>query len=391
MLQDGPGSRWRWPVFAAVLAGLSLLAYLVVILAIVHPTLVDLRVYRSEGNALLDGIDLYGPLADVHGVNTYPPFAALVFVPAALAPLGVVEVASVVGNVVLLGVVSWLSVRLARGSAAGGATVAVVATCVLAAFAIWSEPVTTTFLYGQVNLALLALVLWDATRPPDSRLRGIGIGLAAGIKVTPGIFIVYLLLTGRVRAAVTAGLTFLGTVGLTALFAADATWTYWTHKLFDFSRIGRLENSVNQSVRGWLVRMHHSRDTPSAEMLLVLAVLITGLAVAVFAYRRLGEAWGLPAAAVTGLLVSPISWSHHWVWCVPILALLWFQARVWVIPTLLAFWSYVVWLVPHGNAVELDLTRFEIAWSGVYTVFGLGFLALAAVRARAATPTRADA
>jgi hypothetical protein len=67
---------------------------------------------------------------------------------------------------------------------------------------------------------------------------------------------------------------------------------------------------------------------------------------------------------------------------------LWFQARVWVIPTLVVFWTYVVWLVPYGNAVELDLTTFEVAWSGVYTVFGLGFLALAAVRARAAMPSR---
>ena len=82
------------------------------------------------------------------------------------------------------------------------------------------------------------------------------------------------------------------------------------------------------------------------------------------AYRRLGDAWGLPAAAVTGLLVSPISWSHHWVWCVPILALLWCQARVWVIPTLFVFWSYAVWLVPHGDSVELDLDRLEVARSG---------------------------
>jgi alpha-1,2-mannosyltransferase len=176
------------------------------------------------------------------------------------------------------------------------------------------------------------------------------------------------------------------TIGVTALVSADATWGYWTHHLFDFSRMGRLENAANQSVRGWLVRLHHSRDTPSVEMLLVLAVLVVGLAVAVLAHRRLGDAWGLPAAALTGLLVSPISWSHHWVWCIPILAVLWWQARAWVIPTLFVFWTYAVWLVPHGDSVELDLNRLQVAWSGAYAIFAIGFLVLTAARTRASSP-----
>jgi alpha-1,2-mannosyltransferase len=364
----------RTPVLA--LACLSVLVWLVVVVALVDPTFVDVRVYRAEGRALLDGADLYGPLPGITSVNTYPPFAALLFVPAALAPLGFVKVASVVLNLGLLVLVSWLSMRLAGGRT----TVAAVAA--LAAVAIWSEPVMTSFSYGQINLALLALVLWDATLPAESRLRGVGIGLAAAIKVTPALLIVYLVLTGRFRAAATAVGTVVATMAVMLLVDADSTWTYWTHQLFDFSRIGRLENAANQSVRGWLVRAHHTRDTPPVEMLLVLAVLIVGLAVAVLAYHRLGEAWGLLATAVTGLLVSPISWSHHWVWCVPILALLWCQARVWVIPTLVVFWSYVVWLVPHGDSVELDLSPLQVASSGWYAIFAVGFLVLTAVRAR---------
>ena len=95
---------------------------------------------------------------------------------------------------------------------------------------------------------------------------------------------------------------------------------------------------------------------------------------------------GAPLAAVTGLLVSPISWSHHWVWCVPILALLWCQARVWVVPTLLVFWSYAVWLVPHGDGVELSLDGFDVARSAPYVVLGLGFLVLSAVASARAAP-----
>ena len=376
--------RTQVPVRTVVLSCVSVLVWLVVMLVLVHPALMDVRVYRAEGRALLDGLDLYGPLDGVHGVNTYPPFAALVFVPAALAPVGFVEIASVVVNLLLLVVVCWQSVSLAGGRTSL-ATVGV-----LAAVALWSEPVTTSLLYGQINLALLALVLWDVNLPADSRWRGVGIGLAAGIKVTPGLLIVYLLLTGRVRAAVTAGGTVLLTIGVTALVNADATWGYWTDHLFDFGRMGRLENAANQSVRGWLVRVHHTRDTPPAEVLLVVAVLVAGLAVAVLAHRRLGDAWGLPAAALTGLLVSPISWSHHWVWCVPVLAVLWVQARVWVIPTLFVFWTYVVWLVPHGHSVELHLNRLQVAWSGAYAIFAVGFLVLAAVTS-ARAPTFAAA
>ena len=378
--------RTQSPARALALAGLSLIAWLVAMVALVHPSLVDVRVYRAEGAALLDGLDLYGPLAGVHGVNTYPPFATLLFVPAALLPVGLVEAASVVLNLGLLVVVCWLSIRLAGGRSS------VAAVGVLAAVALWSEPVTTSLSYGQINLALLALVLWDANLPADSRLRGVGIGLAAGIKVTPGLLIVYLVLTGRLRAAVTASATVLVTIGVTMLVDPDAAWTYWTHQLFDLGRIGRLENSANQSIRGWLVRAHHTRDIPAPELLLVLAVLVAGMACSVLAYRRLGEAWGLTAAATTGLLVSPISWSHHWVWCVPILALLWVRARVWVIPIFVVFWSYAVWMVPHGHSAELHLSSVEVARSAPYVVLGLGFLAVTAVAsARASSLTVAAA
>lgn len=34
---------------------------------------------------------------------------------------------------------------------------------------------------------------------------------------------------------------------------------------------------------------------------------------------RTGDFWGVQVTALVSLLVSPISWSHHWVWCVPLL------------------------------------------------------------------------
>lgn len=372
--------RLRSPAGALLLAGLSFAGYLVVALTLDMLTFVDLRVYRAEGSALLHGLDLYGPLEGVHGLTTYPPFAALLFVPTAFVPIAPLEVLSVLANLGLLLVVSCQSVRLVRGGGPGTFS----AGCVLAAIALWIEPVTTTLLYGQVNLLLLALVLADFTLPEHSRFRGVGVGLAAAIKVTPAFLIVYLVLTGRFRAAGTAAATLLATIGLTALVDPGATWSYWTRHLFDLGRAGRLENSVNQSVRGWLVRVDHTRDTPPAQLLVVLVVLVAGLACAVLAHRCLGDSWGLLAAAVTGLLVSPISWSHHWVYCIPVLALLWSEARAFLIPALLVFWSHAVWLVPHGGSAELQLTGPEVARSGWYVVAGLGFLALTAWRVHAA-------
>ena len=373
-----PAGRDLRTARAVAVVGLSVVVWSLVQVLVVRPPLTDLWVYRAEGAALLAGDDLYGPLAGVHGVSTYPPFAALLFVPAALVPTTVLAAASVLGNLALLLVVSWQSVRLAGCGRAGTAPAA----CVLSAVALWSEPVLMSLSYGQVNLLVLALVLWDLNQRPGSALRGAGIGIAASIKVTPGIFIVYLLLTGRVRAAATAAGTFVAAAAVSALVDGGATWRYWTRHLFDLDRVGRLENSANQSVRGWLVRAHHTRDALPSEALLVLAVLVVGLVCAVLAERRLGDRWGGLAAGVTGLLVSPVSWSHHWVFCVPVVALLWFQARAWVVPALAVFWSYAVWAVPHGHSVELALDGWQVALSGPYVVLGLGFLALTASRAR---------
>lgn len=354
---------------------LSLLALAVVEL-LTSAGYTDLHVYRAEGVALRDGLDLYGPLPGVHGLTTYPPFAAIVFVPTTLLPIGLLELLALAANLALALVVSWQSVRRVRGGRPG----AFAAACVLAAVVVWTEPVTASINYGQVNLALLALVLWDFNLPDDSRLRGVGVGLAAGLKVTSGLLIVYLVLTGRFRAAGTAVATFLASVGIAALVAPGATWSYWTGHLFDLERAGRLENSLNQSVRGWLVRAEHTRDTGTLEQVLVALVLVAGLACAVLAYRRLGDSWGLPAAAITGLLISPITWSHHWVWCIPVVALLWYEARPFVVPALLVFGSYAVWAVPHGGEVELSLTGLQVASSGWYVVLGLTFLALTTAR-----------
>ncbi|HET9422596.1 MAG TPA: glycosyltransferase 87 family protein [Nocardioides sp.] len=364
--------RRAWLVLAV-----SSALYLLYVL-VWHPAgFSDVSVYRAEAEALRDGPDLYGPLPGVHGLGTYPPFAAAVFTPLLLVPGDVAGLLSLPVNLALLVVASYLSLR--RLSAPVDLRVAVP---LLAAVALWCEPVMSSNGFGQINLLILCLVLWDFSLPEDSRWRGVGIGLAAALKVTPGIFIVYLLVTRRFRAALGAVVTLLVTMVVSAVLAPSSTWAYWTHHVFDPARVGRLENSLNQTVRGWIVRATHTLDTGALGTVATVVVAVAGLAAAAYCCRRLGDTWGLLVAALTGLLMSPISWSHHWVWCVPLLALAWYEARALLLPTLLVFWTHVVRLVPHGDHIELDLGTGWIALSGWYVVYAAAFMVGAVVAAR---------
>lgn len=356
-------------------------AYFVVHRTVVAPpTLSDLIVYRTEGMVLRNGGDLYALLPGYPGYGTYPPFAAICFLPLTIVPIALVKIGSFLVNGAALWWCSLTACRLATNDRQLSRRVALVLTAV----ALWCEPVYMTLGYGQINLILLALVLWDFSRPPGARSTGIGVGVAAGLKVTALVFVGYLLLTRRFAFAGRAVATFAATLLVSFVVDRSATWNYWTKYLFDSHRVGRLENAVNQTVRGMLVRIDHSIHTSPAQLSLVLVVAVLGLACAVGAYRFLGELWGLCACAITGLLVSPISWSHHWVWCVPIAALLWFRARPWVVPTVLVFCSWAVWYIPHKNHLELHLTPLQIAVSGWYVYFGLVFLTLTGYRVREA-------
>lgn len=365
--------RNRPALWAGIAFAVSLIAYLIA-RTLAAPSSIDLAVYRVEGAAIRNGLDLYGNLHTPKGLDaTYPPFAAILFVPFSYLAFVVVETIGVLANLALLLLVCDQAMRLA-GMRPEHRYPAMLA---LAAAGLWAEPVWTTLRYGQINLVLLALIQWDFLRPSSARTRGLGIGIATGIKITPGIFIVYLLLTRRFRMAFTAAVTCALTVGLSAAVVPSATWRFWTSLLWDSSRVGRLEDAANQSVRGVLARLYHGRTIPIAWNLLVLAVLVAGLACAVVAHRRLGDGWAVPVVGVTATLVAPIAWTHHWIWCLPIAAVLWTQRRAWL-PIVIVFWSFAVWAVPHVAPAERHFALWQTALSGWYVLFGLVFLSLAA-------------
>ncbi len=337
----------------------------------------DLQVYRAEGSVIRHGGDLYARIQAYNVDATYPPFAAACFVVLTLFSIPVVQVAVFALNLVLVAYVVRRSVELARVPQANRRAVTILACAV----ALWAEPVFTTFGYGQINLVILSLILRDFRPGNGVRLRGIGVGIATSLKVTPGIFVIYLLCTRRFRQAFVAIAAFLGCMAVSLLVDPTATWRFWTKYLFESSRVGRLENAVNQSIRGLATRITHSvAQTPTAAAITAL-VAVAGIAIAVWAYRTLGEGWGICAAAVTGFLVSPIAWSHHWVWCIPLVLVAWQRSRALGIAGLLIFTSFAVWYIPHTDHRELHLSVLQIAASGWYVYFGVAFLAVAGVLA----------
>jgi alpha-1,2-mannosyltransferase len=313
--------------FAWVGAGIALFTVSVLLyrgIFVANPSMwthSDEWVYRAGGLlARQHPADLYRQLVGAPGAEklafAYPPFAALVFAAASPLSFGVWQTGLVAADLILLLVISYASVRLCglRGLRAAGLAM------VVAAAAVWLEPVYMTMFFGQINLVVLALILADLSLPKSSPLKGIGIGVAAGLKLTPLIFIPYLLATRRVRAGVTGLVSFAATVGIGFAALPAASGYYWDGTFAEHGGAVRLQN---QSLNGIVQRLLH--DAPATHGLwIAIAALaaVAGLATAAWASRRGLELLGIVLCGVTGLLISPISWTHHWVWVVPALALM---------------------------------------------------------------------
>lgn len=306
--------RRPWPVLIVVVAAVAVGVFLVTV-----PTFrefFDLGVYRGAVRSwLLDGDELYDFLyqGTEYGF-TYPPFAALVFSPLALTSWPVAVALSVVLNtaaVVLL--LRWFLVPVVRRHHRPMWLVGSLAFLAVLVF----EPARDTFSFGQVNLALLVLV-WADQRAlaTGRRWAGVGIGLAAAIKLTPAVFIGYLLITRRYRAAATATGTAAGATLLAAAVAPETSQRFWLGALWDTGRVGHLEYVSNQSLRGVAARL----DLPSTWWLAAVAVV---LAFWFLRVRRTPDlAAGFAATGVVACLISPVTWVHHLVWLLPPLFLL---------------------------------------------------------------------
>ena len=253
---------------------------------------------------------------------TYPPFAVVVMLPMELVSWHAAVALSIVLNTaasVLL--LFWLVDPVVRRRGWPRWYALGLAACLFAGL----EPVRDTFSFGQVNLLLMILVYadhWLLSRGRQSkawgRWAGVGIGLATAIKLTPAVFIGYLLLTRRYRAAAVAAATAAGATLLAALIMPGASQVYWTDALWDTGRIGSLAYVSNQSLRGAVSRL----DATGGGLFWGLVVLAV-LAVWAYRVRRSSDVTlGFALTGVVACLVSPVTWVHHLVWLVPALVLL---------------------------------------------------------------------
>lgn len=321
--ERGPAPPWsaRRKAAAAVFAlGMSLVAYayLAYFQRGIPWRFVDLDVYHDAG------VKLRQAPSQVYTRDfgsrklpfLYPPFAAYLFRWAAAGGVQVLAWGMTLLSIACLGVIAWLAAGLA-GHRKRTRRIALTAT--VAAMAIWTEPVQHNLFVGQVNLVLVTLVITDFALPAGHWARGVGIGLAAGIKLTPGIFVLYLLITGRVRAACTAVAVFAGTVGAGWLLMPGASERFWTQGSLSGARLGPdyLASPYNQSLLAAAVRLVGNVSVARALwMIASVVVLVAGFAAARVFARHGRDLTGVLVVALVSLLVSPIAWTHHWVWLV---------------------------------------------------------------------------
>ena len=341
----------------------------------------DLSIYTAGGAAVRHGVPLY-QLRFAFGLRfTYPPFAALLFVPLGWVPVTAGRVLASAATVLALPVTSYLALRMPPMPSLVRRDRAAQLALAFSAAAIWLEPERTNLKYGQINVLLTLLVLVDLVRIERGGAGGALIGIAAGIKLTPAIFAVYLLATRRYRAAAVAAAAF-------ALVPGDAA-QYWNLSFLDPAHVGRIQNVANQSLLGALARVLHTLSVGSVWLPVAAAVGVAGIALAARAGRAGQAAQAFALCAVTSLLVSPISWSHHWVLAVPALLIAVVAARrsaaglAAVAVVAVAGWAAIIWRVPiaSGHYAELNLTPVQLVAADAYVLAGLGVLAIAASQA----------
>ncbi|GIF21024.1 alpha-1,2-mannosyltransferase [Actinoplanes tereljensis] len=247
---------------------------------------------------------------------TYPPFAGLVMSPMSVLPFGAVVVTAVIATVLTTALLMyWLAGPLIARMGQPRWFALGVAICLALSF----EPVRETITFGQVNTLLLTLVAGDMLFgvAKGRRWAGVGIGLATAIKLTPGIFIVYLLVTRRWRDAATAAGTAAGATLVAGAVFPDETREFWTSALWDTNRVGVLSFLSNQSERGFLARLPIDRVESKVWLACVLLTL------AFWAWRivraREDVIGGLALTGIVGCLISPVTWIHHCVWLIPAL------------------------------------------------------------------------
>lgn len=295
---------------------------------------IDIDVYRMGGRAWLDGTELYNDAtvfqtqAGLDLPFTYPPLAAAAFSPFAVLSLPAASAAITLTTLVLLIVSTHIvltrlrvwehsSLRTPAWARRGWLAAALVAPAVT-----FVEPIRANFEFGQINVVLMTLVIADCVPRRTPWPRGLLLGLAIAVKLTPAVFLLYFLLRRDVRALLVTTASALAATLLGFALAWRDSWVYWTETLRDTDRIGSATLNTNQNISGMLARLGAGEEARFA-LWVLLCFAVLGLTVwAVLRLLRAGAesdeaVLAVICVAMFGLVVSPVSWSHHWVWVLP--------------------------------------------------------------------------
>ncbi|HEV2778235.1 MAG TPA: glycosyltransferase 87 family protein [Actinophytocola sp.] len=351
----------------------------------------DFDVQRMAAAAALHGDALYHAPEPRTGLfYTHTPFAALLFIPFALVPATLAGIAWYAVEALFLELAVWIMlgvVGVRRAGRRAGLTLGITLGALLL------DPIDYDLRLGQPHLMLMVLVLADFVYGAGRRWHGVGIGLAAGVKLVPLIFILYLLLTRRIRAAITAAGTFLLTVAVGfAFLPGDSVEYFGRGTALNLPRIGLPQLPFDQSLRGVLARLGLT-GSPVSPVWLVTALLVVaaGLLIAVRLYQAGERTWAVLACGLTSVLVSPVSWEHYWVWVLPIMIMLGAQAvrhrsvfpAVLVVLLAAAFGPrWLHWFAPVDAAIELRLNPLQQLAAAVFPLAGLILLLVLAITVR---------
>jgi alpha-1,2-mannosyltransferase len=353
------------------------------------PYRIDLDVYRIGGSVWLRHGDLYGVLPSTSsGARlpfSYPPIAAVLLSPFSLMPMAVAGAILTLSSIALTALVLRVFLRSVAGPRAGSWwTIAW-----LLPAGLFLEPVRNTLDYGQVNIALMALVSADCLAPKPRWPRGAAVGLAAAVKLTPAAFVLFFLCRGDRRAALTAAASFATATAAGFLLAWHDSVRYWTSIVFQTGRPGDLIYAANQSIQAVLGRAGLDPGKPAGTAVW-LALSVVVLVLAWYAMRdaqaRSADAWALSVNAFAALLISPISWSHHWVWALPGLLTLAAISRrrrhraglATAIAGLVVFGAAPQWWFPFGENRESHWAVWQQIIGSSYVIVAAVILLLAA-------------
>jgi alpha-1,2-mannosyltransferase len=303
------------PVIAGLLAaGLAWVRW-------IDPTtwnVVDLADFVQAGRSVVAGTDIYGAYPGILAFN-YPPFGAV-----ACVPLGLLGLVGSTWLMTGLSVASYLVIiRVSLDHSGWSASRATSWgwTAVLAVLGLALEPVQRTLIFGQVNLVLAALVLLDLFVVPRWA-KGLLLGVAAGVKITPAFFGLYYVARRDWASAARSVASGATTIAVGWLLLPSASTAYWLGGMDKLSRFGHdALQPANQSLRAVFVRMFGGEPGIGYP----ISAVVVALLAAYTCYRLIAAGEDLAAVTVlaTGsLLISPISWTHHWVWVLPALVVM---------------------------------------------------------------------